>query len=64
MLQNVPNYTWEGTNVPFLEQAMARGDTIVFVSNFAQHPERTFPQEVLYLLTTNYNNIIDMFRPK
>jgi hypothetical protein len=63
ILHNVPNYTWEGTNIPFLDQAMARGDTIVYVSDFAQFPARTFAQEVQYIQESGYSNVIDMFRP-
>jgi hypothetical protein len=64
MLQNVPNYHWESTNIPFLDQAMARGDTIVYISDFALQPERTFPLEVRYVMSYEYQNVIDMFRPR
>ena len=61
MLQNVPNWSWEGANVPFIRQAMSRGDNIVLISDFTEFPLRTFPQEVLYLLEQNAKNVIDLF---
>jgi hypothetical protein len=60
ILQNVKNYTWTGTNVPFMEQAMARGDTIVFVSNHLDDITRTFHQEVLYFENAMYP-VIELF---
>jgi RHS repeat-associated protein len=61
VLHNVADYTWEGTNIPFLDDAMARGDTFVFVSDFLEHPFRTFPREVHHILEAGYDKVVDLF---
>lgn len=63
-LVDQPNWSWEGMNVPFLDDAMARGDTFVYVSDHTKFDERVFNREIQYLVEKGYKKIIDMFHPK
>jgi hypothetical protein len=51
-------------NVPFLDDAMARGDTFVYVSDYAEYKGRVFHAEIQYLKEKGYERIIDMFHPR
>jgi len=63
-LVDQPNWSWEGLNVPFLDDAMARGDTFVYVSDYTKSETRVFNREIEYLKEKGYDRIIDMFHPR
>ncbi len=60
ILQNVHPYGWESVNIPFLDQAMARGDIIVLYSNYLEQPGRIYPQEFLQVMYSFYQNTVDI----
>ena len=60
ILQNVKNYTWSGTNVPYMDQVMTRGDTVVFVSNHLDDVTRATHLEWMYFDFFKYP-IIELF---
>ena len=64
LLVDQPNWSWDGMNVPFLDDAMARGDTFVYVSDFTKSKDRVFNREIEYIIEKGYKNIIDMFHPR
>lgn len=63
-LVDQPDWSWEGMNVPFLDDAMERGDTFVYVSDYTKSETRIFNREISYLKEKGYTRIIDMYHPQ
>jgi RHS repeat-associated protein len=53
---------WEKVDKPFLNDAIARGDTIVYVSNLAKTPATAlFFREAAYIAEIGYSNVVNLF---